>query len=243
MVHHPEIFGEPSLDREIAIDLLCQYITTTKYTITPFEEERITIFHGESRYDSLVPYFQRIAKYGDSSSTALIAGWLFIERLIKNKAICVNVTTVYRLLLLSIMTASKLYDDDYLSNGGWAKVGGVRDINLMEIEYLRLFKFELFITSTEYSDFCRSLVVISRTELNDMWLRRVYKYIISVRPDLYQSFALKVHTPPLKKWFKVISGTWQLSIQGQWIPKRKLDSPVIEQKAKRVCVAKRKLIF
>jgi hypothetical protein len=53
------------------------------------------------------------------------------------------------------MCASKFHDDTYYSNAFFAKIGGVsnREMNRLEIEFLDLITFELFVPAQQFEDF------------------------------------------------------------------------------------------
>lgn len=61
----------------------------------------------------------------------------------------------------SILLAIKFNEDDYYSNSYYAKVAGItlEEINLLEFEFLRLIKYQLYIKTayyTKYHDYLRS---------------------------------------------------------------------------------------
>lgn len=59
---------------------------------------------------------------------------------------CFGVIT-NRLLITSIMLATKFFDDRYYNNEYYAKVGGIgnQEINLLERDFLQLINFRLYI--------------------------------------------------------------------------------------------------
>ena len=65
---------------------------------------------------------------------------------IKTKGLYLNHLTSHRIIIISLMLASKLYIDEYYSNYCWASISGYKltDINKMEITFLKFFDFHLF---------------------------------------------------------------------------------------------------
>ena len=64
-----------------------------------------------------------------------------------------------RLLIASLMIATKFYDDFYYKNDFYAKIGGIaaKEINLLELELLTTFDFSLFITQEEFLSYLSRL--------------------------------------------------------------------------------------
>ena len=54
---------------------------------------------------------------------------------------------VHRLLITSIMLASKFFDDVYYNNAYYARVGGISnsELNSLEMEFLKMSSFALFV--------------------------------------------------------------------------------------------------
>ena len=59
---------------------------------------------------------------------------------------------IHRILLISLVLAAKLYDDEYYENKYYAKIGGIsnKDINKMELEFTEKIEFNLFVGEVEY---------------------------------------------------------------------------------------------
>ena len=58
------------------------------------------------------------------------------------------------------MLAAKFFDDQYYNNAYYAKVGGVpmQEINALEVEFLFMCNFDLFVTRKKYEDYLTSLL-------------------------------------------------------------------------------------
>jgi len=57
------------------------------------------------------------------------------------------------------MLAAKFFDDQYFNNAYYGKVGGVngKEINSLEIEFLFMINFNLYVTDKEYEMYNRKL--------------------------------------------------------------------------------------
>ena len=69
---------------------------------------------------------------------------------IKTKGIYLNKLTSHRIILISLMLASKLNDDICYCNKYWAHVGGVKlkSLNQIELAVLQLLNYNLYIIIT-----------------------------------------------------------------------------------------------
>ena len=55
-------------------------------------------------------------------------------------------------MLISLVLAIKIYDDYYYENKYYAKIGGIsnKEINNMELEFIKIIEYNLFISEEEY---------------------------------------------------------------------------------------------
>jgi len=156
------------LEEEAARDLtvsvlscvLSQLFSSKTDTISD-DPSTITVFHTERAPSiSIEDYFQRIAKYSECSAEVLVLGVAHINRILYYQpSFEVNTLTIHRLLLTSIMCSAKFLDDHYCNNLYYAKVGGVSnsELNSLEVEFLALTNFDLFVQSENYFKFLREL--------------------------------------------------------------------------------------
>ena len=63
---------------------------------------------------------------------------IYIDRLQLKSKIHINSSNIHKLLVTSIMVASKFNDDDYYSNSCYAKAGlvSLEELNLLECEII-----------------------------------------------------------------------------------------------------------
>jgi len=77
---------------------------------------------------------------------------VYIDRLISKRKVVLDALNVHRLVVTSVMLAAKFFDDMYLDNHHYAAVGGVpkTEMNILELEFLFLLEFNLFVTTADY---------------------------------------------------------------------------------------------
>lgn len=73
-----------------------------------------------------------------------------------------NSYTIHRLILTSLIIASKYHDDLYCSNTYYGKVGGVHpdELNALELAFLKLLKWQTYIKPEEYEAYRRVVEMV-----------------------------------------------------------------------------------
>ncbi|KAK6589535.1 cyclin [Cryptosporidium xiaoi] len=110
-------------------------------------------------------YLMRIAQHFCCSNECFVLAIVYVGRIIKlNRGFSLTLLNVHRVILTAIMLATKFFDDVYFSNAFYANISGVgaRELNSLEIYFLRLIKFQLFVTETEY-ELHKNLIIESAT--------------------------------------------------------------------------------
>jgi len=105
-------------------------------------------------------YLKRIVKYSNCSEQCFVLALIYIDRLNRiNEGFKVNSLNVHRLIITSIMLGAKFFDDKYYNNAYFGKVGGVtcKEINLLEIEFVFMINFNLYVESGLYEDYKKRL--------------------------------------------------------------------------------------
>jgi len=84
---------------------------------------------------------------------------VYLERIAQKGAL--DEATVHRSLLLSVVLAAKFWDDERCKNTFYAQVGGVpvEELNELEVRFLRLLEFQLWVGEEVYEDYQRRLSV------------------------------------------------------------------------------------
>jgi hypothetical protein len=120
-----------------------------------FLKENIISNHINS---NVINYFinnDDIYSNSNCSPSAIIIGVIYLERMKKYKKWRLFNYNFKKLLLISIMVASKMYDDNYISNGYWAQIGNMslRNLNKNELNFIFEITFLLIVKKEEYDDF------------------------------------------------------------------------------------------
>ena len=110
---------------------------------------------------SIKDYLTRIAKYAQCSGECFVLALVYIDRIIQtNPTFIVNSLNIHRLLITSVMLAAKFFDDQYFNNAYYARVGGVpgHEMNTLEVEFLFMNNFTLFVTADTYRQYFTELL-------------------------------------------------------------------------------------
>jgi hypothetical protein len=109
---------------------------------------------------SIHDYLARVAKYGGCSGECFVLALVYIDRIIQgNPTFIVNSLNIHRLLITSVMLGAKYFDDFYFNNQYYGKVGGVptHEVNALEVEFLFMTNFSLFVTTDTYRQYYTEL--------------------------------------------------------------------------------------
>jgi hypothetical protein len=121
---------------------------------------KLAKFEAGTCHLSASAYLKRIMKYGGCSDCCVVVGLLYLQRL-KQCVITLRLTSnnMQRLLLTSVMVASKFLDDEYHSNKHWALIGGLslQELNTLELRMLFRMSFHLQVTRKEYDQYQQAL--------------------------------------------------------------------------------------
>ncbi|KAK8605794.1 hypothetical protein V6N13_102566 [Hibiscus sabdariffa] len=115
-------------------------------------------FHGVRAPNISIPnYLERIYKYTNCSPSCFVLGYVYIDRLGHKHPDSLLVSlNVHRLLVTSVMVASKVLDDVHYNNAFYARVGGVTnaELNRLEVELLFLLDFGVAVSSRVFETYC-----------------------------------------------------------------------------------------
>merc|ERR1719186_2324336 len=134
-------------------------------------DSAVTRFHAtRAPQITIKSYLHRIAKFSNCSEECFVLALVYIDRLIrKNENFMVNSLNVHRLMITSIMLGAKFFDDQYFNNAYFGKVGGVsrKEINLLEIEFLFMINFNLYVETEMYDTYNKRLMSHAQPSEND----------------------------------------------------------------------------
>lgn len=122
---------------------------------------KLTLFHGLRPPNiSILRYLQRMHKYTNCSPSCFVVGFIFMDRLVHKQPECQLISlNIHRLLITSIMVATKLLEDVHYNNAFYAKVGGisVAELNSLEVDFLFRLQFQLCVTEVAFDGYCTHL--------------------------------------------------------------------------------------
>jgi len=117
----------------------------------PATDFKRTVFHAEKApLISLPRYLERVLSFAPCSNSCFIIALIYIDRIIQTHSdFILNSLSVHRMLITSVMLATKFFDDETFNNLYYAKVGGlqVSELNQLEEKFLTLIDFTLTIPS------------------------------------------------------------------------------------------------
>ncbi|XP_019446963.1 PREDICTED: cyclin-U2-1-like [Lupinus angustifolius] len=102
-------------------------------------------------------YLERIFKYTRAGPSVYVVAYVYIDRFCHNNpGFWINATNVHRLLITTIMVASKYVEDMNYRNSYFAKVGGLttKELNELELEFLFMMGFKLHVNVSVFESYC-----------------------------------------------------------------------------------------
>ncbi|KAI8099602.1 cyclin-domain-containing protein [Halteromyces radiatus] len=121
----------------------------------------LTRFHSRAKPSITIhAYLTRILKFAPFSNEALLSLLVYFDRIASKKQYAVNSLNVHRLLITSVVVASKFTSDVYYPNSRYAKVGGLPllELNQLELEFLFLCDFQLHVPLEDLQDYGNQLL-------------------------------------------------------------------------------------
>lgn len=122
-----------------------------------------SVFHA-LHMPSITPieYLRRLDRYAYCSRAVFITAFYFLDKIanMKNVGLRINSLSVHRLLLTAVLLSTKVMDDVLYDNAHFAKVGGlgVKELNELELDLLKVLEFKLHITPKEFEAFEKHLL-------------------------------------------------------------------------------------
>lgn len=117
-----------------------------------------SVFHAlQAPSITPVEYLRRLARYSFCSRSVFVAAFLYLERIADMDTVNLRIDSlsVHRLVLTAVVLATKLMEDVLYDNAHFAKVGGVdvSELNMLELDMLKVLNFDLFIKPEEFEAF------------------------------------------------------------------------------------------
>ncbi|KAJ1702289.1 hypothetical protein LUZ63_002068 [Rhynchospora breviuscula] len=125
------------------------------------KDERIAAFESSSVLDmSIQSFLERVFRYAHLAPPVYVVAYVYMDRLCQfNQGLHIVSTNVHRLLITSIMVASKFVEDLNYCNSYFAKIGGLStaELNSLEMNFLFLMGFRLNVSPSIFESYCSHL--------------------------------------------------------------------------------------
>eukprot|EP01084_Bolivina_argentea_P261206 441322_1 len=147
-------FDEAKQQRDKLVSTIAKILAKTCHLNNQFSVANNVPFITFDASVSIHDYLERFNVYSHCSNEIFVMALIYIDRLIK-RGIVVNRYTIHKVLLIAIVTAIKFQDDIYYDNKAYAGLGSVtvQELNELEVCFLGLLSFELFIQQDEYQSY------------------------------------------------------------------------------------------
>ena len=123
------------------------------------DNKYLTIFHvSNMAYISIIDYLKRMNKHLYCSDECFIIAFIYISRI--NKKMPINLWNIHRLLITSVLLSQKYLEDITFKNEHFALIGGIQplmEINKLEIDFLKMIEFNLYVTSQQFEEYLELL--------------------------------------------------------------------------------------
>ncbi|KAG2177396.1 hypothetical protein INT44_007907 [Umbelopsis vinacea] len=130
--------------------------------LIPLTPSTLTHFHSRAPPNITLPdYLRRIVKYTSVEKACLLTLLIYIDRVCERQPqFTISSLTVHRFLITAITVSAKALCDSYCTNSHYAKVGGIslRELNSLELEFLRLIDWRLAATGPVLQQYYVNLI-------------------------------------------------------------------------------------
>ncbi|KAG2200647.1 hypothetical protein INT47_005803 [Mucor saturninus] len=152
---------------------------------------QITYFHSRAVPSiTVLTYLTRIHKFAPFTNEALLSILIYFDAIAKlENGFTINSYNIHRLLITSIVVASKFTSDIFYANSRYAKVGGIplRELNQLELEFLFLIDFQLHVTLENLQAYADQLLSHAMSLPNPITLQQnttIHHYIHHPNPNI-----------------------------------------------------------
>ncbi|KAI8373417.1 cyclin-domain-containing protein [Choanephora cucurbitarum] len=132
------------------------------HTNNKIPSTHITYFHSRAIPNITVhSYLTRIHRFAPFTNEVLLSILIYFDRLSKlDQSFTINSYNIHRLLITSVVVASKFTSDIFYANTRYAKVGGLPllELNQLELEFLFLIDFQLHVQLEDLQAYANQLL-------------------------------------------------------------------------------------
>ena len=143
----PQKDNSLQLSISLAIEQLLSENRKQKYYTSKIREQSKMIFSSSTIPKiSILEYLNRIVNYTKIEDSTLITSIIYLDSVTQN-GIYLTDYNIHTLLLICILIAIKMNEDDIYTNDYYAEVAGIslKKLNKLEHEFLNMNKFKLFV--------------------------------------------------------------------------------------------------
>ena len=143
----PQKDNSLQLSISLAIEQLLSENRKQKYYASKIREQSKMIFSSNSIPKiSILEYLNRIVNYTKIEDSTLITAIIYLD-LVGQNEIYLTDYNIHTLLLICILIAIKMNEDNIYTNDYYAQVAGIslKKLNKIEHEFLNMNKFKLFV--------------------------------------------------------------------------------------------------
>ncbi|XP_027112955.1 cyclin-U2-2 [Coffea arabica] len=144
---------ERTLARNERIAKKCTWTSTTLS-----KDVRTRVFDCHESPDMTIQsYLERIFRYTRAGPSVYVVAYVYIDRFCQlYSEFRISPRNVHRLLITTILVASKYVEDMNYRNSYFARVGGLttKEINKLELEFLFLMGFKLHVNVSVFESYC-----------------------------------------------------------------------------------------
>ena len=155
----PQKDNSLQLSISLAIEQLLSENRKQKYYASKIREQSKMIFSSNSLPKiSILEYLNRIVNYTKIEDSTLITAIIYLD-LVGQNEIYLTDYNIHTLLLICILIAIKMNEDDIYTNDYYAEVAGIslKKLNKIEHEFLNMNKFKLFVDKDIFEQYQRYL--------------------------------------------------------------------------------------
>lgn len=118
---------------------------------------------------SIEQYLERIIYYSDAEESTFIIALIYMDRLNVISGVILTPYNIHKILFIAILLAIKFNEDSIYEFEYYSQIAGitVKELKILEFEFVCLLKFKLFINKKEFDSFKSSFDKIDCKEEND----------------------------------------------------------------------------
>nr|XP_043626602.1 cyclin-U2-1-like [Erigeron canadensis] len=149
---------ERTLARNERIGRKCDLISVKQQYGSSKTSRRVRVFDCNETPDMTIQsYLERIFRYTRAGPSVYVVAYVYIDRFCRSlPEFRITAHNVHRLLITTIMVASKYVEDMNYRNSYFARVGGIttKEMNTLELEFLFLMNFKMHVNVSVFESYC-----------------------------------------------------------------------------------------